>query len=180
MLLISHDRAFLNVLVDRVVEVDAGCLAEYPGNYDDYLRRKSPPSAPQEPEQATVSAAQQATVSAAKQATLPAAPPATAGNVAAPLSKRERIAARELAKENSRRHQRNLKLLTKIEDEIREQEERLEALGWQLGDPDLHRDADGVRRLEAERSELRSAVDALYQQWERLAAEVEAGEQVQG
>ena len=37
--LISHDRAFLNAIATRVVEVRGGELRDFPGNYDDYLRR---------------------------------------------------------------------------------------------------------------------------------------------
>jgi len=39
-LLISHDRAFMNRLVSRVVEVDAGQLISYPGSYDDYVEAR--------------------------------------------------------------------------------------------------------------------------------------------
>jgi len=40
LLIISHDRRFLNSLVSRVIELDRGILACYPGNYDDYERLK--------------------------------------------------------------------------------------------------------------------------------------------
>lgn len=40
-LLISHDRRFLNALVGRVVELDRGTLTSYTGNYDDYERQKA-------------------------------------------------------------------------------------------------------------------------------------------
>ena len=37
---ITHDRAFLQRLATRIVEIDRGKLVSWPGNYDDYLRRK--------------------------------------------------------------------------------------------------------------------------------------------
>jgi len=40
-LFISHDRAFLKRLATRIIELDRGALTSWPGNYDDYLRRKS-------------------------------------------------------------------------------------------------------------------------------------------
>ncbi|MBV8213497.1 MAG: ATP-binding cassette domain-containing protein [Verrucomicrobia bacterium] len=40
LLLISHDRAFLNDLVTRIVELDRQRLFHYPGNYDDFLIQK--------------------------------------------------------------------------------------------------------------------------------------------
>ncbi len=39
-LLISHDRRFLNSLVKRTIELDRGLLSVYSGNYDDYEKQK--------------------------------------------------------------------------------------------------------------------------------------------
>jgi ATP-binding cassette subfamily F protein 3 len=166
LLLISHDRAFLNALVDRVVEVDHGQLREYPGNYDDYLRKKTS-SAQTEPAAVKLEPPQTPTQQAAPQS-------------AAPLSKQDRIAARERERELTRRHKRATKRLAAVEEEIRESEGRLEQIAWRLGDPEVHRNPDAIREVEAERDEIRSRVDELYREWERLAAEVESGEQGMG
>ncbi|MBW1843534.1 MAG: ABC-F family ATP-binding cassette domain-containing protein [Deltaproteobacteria bacterium] len=171
LLLISHDRAFLNALVNRVVEVDHGQLREYPGNYDDYLRKKTS-SAPREPAAVKLEPPQTPT----QQATTQQAAPQSA----APLSKQERIAARERERELTRRHKRATKRLAAVEEEIRESEARLEEIAWRLGDPEVHRNPDAIREVEAERDEIRGRVDELYREWERLAAEVEAGEQGMG
>ncbi|MBW2085307.1 MAG: ABC-F family ATP-binding cassette domain-containing protein, partial [Deltaproteobacteria bacterium] len=40
LLLISHDRTFLNNLVHRIVEIDRAEVISYPGNYDQYLKEK--------------------------------------------------------------------------------------------------------------------------------------------
>ena len=40
-LLISHDRSFLNTLADRMVEIDQRKLISYRGNYDEYLTQKA-------------------------------------------------------------------------------------------------------------------------------------------
>ena len=37
---ITHDRAFLDAVATRIVELDRGLLRSYPGNYADYERRK--------------------------------------------------------------------------------------------------------------------------------------------
>ena len=39
-LFITHDRAFLQRLATRIVEIDRARLTSWPGNYDEYLRRK--------------------------------------------------------------------------------------------------------------------------------------------
>ncbi len=41
LLLISHDRWFLNRLVERIAELDRGVLTSYTGNYDTYEKEKS-------------------------------------------------------------------------------------------------------------------------------------------
>jgi ATP-binding cassette subfamily F protein uup len=41
LLFISHDRAFVRRLAMRIIELDRGQLTSWPGNYDDYLRRKA-------------------------------------------------------------------------------------------------------------------------------------------
>jgi ATP-binding cassette subfamily F protein 3 len=149
--------------VNRVVEVDRGQLREYPGNYDDYLRKKTT-SAQRGPAATKLEPPQ---VPAQREASQPVAP----------LSKRERIAARDRAREHTRRHKRATKRLATVEEEIRVREERLEEISWRLGDPDIHRNPDAIREVETERDEIKSRVDELYREWERLAAEVEAGEQ---
>ncbi len=39
-LFITHDRAFLQKLATRIVEIDRGTLTSWPGDYDNFLRRK--------------------------------------------------------------------------------------------------------------------------------------------
>ncbi|HLU08826.1 MAG TPA: ABC transporter ATP-binding protein, partial [Oceanobacillus sp.] len=39
-LVISHDRYFLDRVVDRIVELEDGTLNEYVGNYADYVEQK--------------------------------------------------------------------------------------------------------------------------------------------
>ena len=41
LLFVSHDRAFVNRLATRVVELDRGHLSSWPGNYDDFVARKT-------------------------------------------------------------------------------------------------------------------------------------------
>jgi ATP-binding cassette subfamily F protein 3 len=41
MIIISHDRVFLNRIVRRVLELEHGRFQEYTGNYDDYLEEKA-------------------------------------------------------------------------------------------------------------------------------------------
>ncbi|MHC1728317.1 MAG: ABC-F family ATP-binding cassette domain-containing protein [Syntrophobacteraceae bacterium] len=40
-IMVSHDRTFLNRIVQRIIEIDQGTLQEYAGNYDFYLEEKA-------------------------------------------------------------------------------------------------------------------------------------------
>ncbi|MGC4028970.1 MAG: ATP-binding cassette domain-containing protein [Steroidobacteraceae bacterium] len=41
LLFVSHDRAFVNRVATRIVDLDRGQLSSWPGNYDDYARKKA-------------------------------------------------------------------------------------------------------------------------------------------
>ncbi len=41
MLVISHDRYFLDRVVDRIVELEDGALTEYLGGYSDYQQARA-------------------------------------------------------------------------------------------------------------------------------------------
>jgi len=145
MLFISHDREFINALATRVVEVVDGRLTDYLGNYDDYRRRVDSAQSPG--------------------SSLPQAAPAAA------TAKHERVAARAQARDQTRRLERVRKRLSTLELEIAAMEEKLEQLGWRLGDPEVYRDGERVRALEAERDTLRGRIAAAYRDWEAAAAE---------
>ncbi len=164
---ISHDRAFLNAVATRVVEVRAGSLREFPGNYDDFLRESGASGSP--------------TRGAVSGHGVPHTPPGEAHPVAPDSSERAAPPAlpsparnRALERERRKAHERTSKKLAALEAEILAREGELEALGWRLADPDVYRDGERVRATEAERAATKTAIDGLYREWERLAAEIEA------
>jgi ATP-binding cassette subfamily F protein 3 len=148
LLFISHDRAFIDALATRVVDVRGGVLRSFPGNHADYergLQRGAP---------AQVEAA---------------------GSIAPPppAAKAERSAARERARADARRQRSASRRLAGVEAAILELEEELEALTHQLALPEVYRDGDLVRQVEGERAEVRTRIQALYAEWESAAEEVE-------
>ncbi len=148
LLLISHDRSFINALATRVVDVRGGTLRDYPGNYDAYLRKF--------------------------QAGDGTAEPAVASTVAA--SKQDRMAARERSKAGVRTQSKARKKLSKLEETIPRLEGELESATHRLGDPEVYRDGEAVRQIETDRTRLRAEIDAAYREWEVLAAELESND----
>ena len=144
LVVISHDRDFLNAVATRVIEVRGGALRDFPGNYDDYLARSAGRPAPA------------------------AGTPAAAG-----AARDEARAERERARQAQREGERVRRRFAALEAEIAERESALEALHFRLSDPELWRDAEQARRLSADRDALRAALDDLYPEWERLAGLLE-------
>jgi ATP-binding cassette subfamily F protein 3 len=182
LLFISHDRAFIEALATRVVEVRAGRLRTFLGGYEAYLRASA--EAGSAPSDGAVAghgrrAALAARASAERDgradasaagAAGSAAPPAESPPAPPPSAKQTRAGERERRKEEARLRRK----LEAQEARILEREGALEALAWRLGDPAVHRDGERVRALEAERAALREEIAGLYREWEKLAGELEA------
>jgi ATP-binding cassette subfamily F protein 3 len=148
LLFISHDRAFIDALATRVVDVRDGTLRSFPGDYGDYER----------------GLAKGADVASGAEGAGPAE--------AAKSEKQQRIEARERARAEARRLASATRRLAALEEEILELEERLEELTARLAEPEIYRDPDRLRAVEADRSEVRARIAGLYERWESAAGEV--------
>jgi ATP-binding cassette subfamily F protein 3 len=146
LLFVTHDRTLVNAVADRVVEVRAGRLRDFHGNYDDYLRRLE-----------------------AEHSSETRALKGDAG--AAPALPRE---SRQDSRERRRAAERAAKQLARIEAEITEREQAIEALRWRVADPAVYRDGEQMRALESERVAQQAALDALYRDWTAQAEHAEA------
>ena len=146
LLFISHDRRFIDALATRVIEVTAGRLREFLGNYDDYRARLAL--------EASRGAAAAGTPAEAGRATASGPAPAAA----APRESRER------QREDRRARERLARKLAGLEGEILEREKAVEALAWRLGDPELWRDPEQTRALEADRARLQGEIAAAYEE----------------
>ena len=147
---VSHDRSFINALATRIVEVKAGVLRSFPGNYDDYLRKTQALEAKPTPEAA------------------PAAPePVRPGKQERHRDRGRRKARDKLARQVSR-----------LEQEIQSAETELESIGWKLGDPELYKDVDRRRALAEAKDALEATLAERYTEWERLSDEMAALEDI--
>jgi ATP-binding cassette subfamily F protein 3 len=84
---VSHDRYFLDKLATRVVEVENGIVNVYPGNYEDYVWRKSGGGSQATPQVANNSAATPA--ASRSSAPPPSAPKAAATGRLNPIKLRQ-------------------------------------------------------------------------------------------
>jgi len=150
-LVVSHDRYFINEVASRIWEIDNQQVNDYKGNYSFYVEEK------------------------AKRAALAA----VAENEAKSENKvveQESKPVKAKLEEKQRRYseQEREKLLAKVELSIREQEAMLKVLEKQLADPANHEDVENSARLAEEYEKMKSEIDNLMLKWEELMA---AGEE---
>jgi len=143
---VSHDRYFIDHLATKIFEVGGGGVRVYPGNYEDYIWRKSaeqPP--PQETPQIEINAQQ---------------------------APQRRPAARP-RRLNPIRLQQMKELCRQVEDEISKLESEIASLESELAN---FSSAEQTIRLKRVLEERRNELGRLLGEWESLSLEIEAAE----
>ena len=162
-LVVSHDRYFVNEVADRIWEIEDLEVKDYKGNYDFYLEEKQKKAqALAEAQAEAEKAAAYAEVQAKKQAQQSAASAPAADKKQA--DKKKRYSPEEAAK-----------LLPKVELSIREQEAMMGVLEKQMADPANHVDPEHSAAMAAEHDAYEAKIAELMEKWEALmeAAEEE-------
>jgi len=152
---ISHDRYFLDGIIDRVWEVENQSIKEYIGNYSDYEYYKA-----REAEQA------EAQTSGAEL------------KAAHSVSQQGRERKRREAEERNQRHRQIKPLQTKLEQVEKRLEQVMEEKGraeLQLADPEIYQESrkDGLLKTLKLQKELAREEDALLKEWDDLTAAME-------
>lgn len=149
-LVVSHDRYFINEIVGRIWEIEDGQIIDYKGDYSFYMEEK------------------------AKRLAL-----ASAEESAAPKEKtkqtesKKTISAKAESKERRYSAQDRERLLAKVELNIREQEALLGLLEKQMADPANHADPLNSAKLADEYEKMKSDIDSLMKKWEELMLDTE-------
>lgn len=149
-LIVSHDRAFLDDLVERVIEIRDGRMYDYKGNYSWFIEKR---------EQQTASAAAQNTPG--KQT---AAPERGKEDKRAAAAERNRLYREKKSIEDE---------LSPIETAIERDEARKEEISGLLCDPQVLADSERVQALMIELKNVEAGLSGLYPKWEELAAKIE-------
>jgi ATP-binding cassette subfamily F protein 3 len=176
LLFISHDRTFINALSNRVLEVtrsgSASQVRSFPGNYDDYLRRLDADARPRSSSESSDARARLQPADAAPKPGARSEPagPSAGGPAAAPRRRSRRTYTLRRLQERCEQ----------VETSIAEAESQIERLDWLSADPAIARDGERMRELAAERAALEERREALYREWEDVAAEIEAVEDGEG
>ncbi|MCX5859765.1 MAG: ABC-F family ATP-binding cassette domain-containing protein [Proteobacteria bacterium] len=154
LLVISHDRYFLDKLVHRVVELRAGKLFEYTGNYSDYLAKKPAVSEPAEPGTA---------IPAPEKSSIPGG---------RKTRDRKRLEA-EARQAGSRRRNKLKEEIETLEQEIAGLERRKQEIEGLLALPDTYKDSELVISLKGEYVRVKEELPDRYWRWEKAHQEFE-------
>lgn len=146
-LVVSHDRYFINEVADRIWEIEDGQLKDYKGNYDFYLAEK---------QKAAAAVAEAMAASVQENVKQKADNKAQLQPVKA-ADKKQRYSPEEAAR-----------LLPKVELSIREQEAMMKLLEVQMADPANHEDPAHSAAMAAEHDAYEQKIAELMEKWELL------------
>lgn len=159
-LVVSHDRYFVNEVATRIWEIEDQKVKDYKGNYDFYLEEKqklAEAEAQAAAEQAQYYAEQQAKKDAQK-----AAAEVQSNKQSKKDNKQKRYSPDEAEK-----------LLPKVELQIREQEAMMKLLEQQMADPANHEDPSHSAAMAAEHDAYEEKIAQLMEKWELLMEALE-------
>ena len=143
LLIVSHDRHFLDALAERVLEIRDGILYDYPGNYSWFLEKR------------------EETINLSVNASPSSASPAKGKRVI--YGEGVRLSEIKSTK----------KLISQLENKISDSESKLNDIDKSLCDPEVLKDSQKIKNLVNERKNLELEIQNLYSQWEELNLKLE-------
>ncbi len=148
LVIVSHDRYFLDNLVTRVVEIASGKLLDYRGNYSYFIEKRKALFSETEEKRAEQKETED------------------------PAKDRKRLEA-ERRNLLYRKKRKVLEKLEPIEERISLLEKQQSERDGLLSDPVFLADSEKVQNLLIMRNDAAKELDSLYGQWESLMAEIE-------
>jgi len=146
LMLVSHDRYFLDGIVNRVVEIRNGRMLDYRGNYSEYLEKREEPAAEETHSPARESA-----------------------NGRREQRQRQALARQAVSKERNRITAK----ISKLEDRIEALETRQSGLEEQLAAPDTYDQGEKVVSLQKEYARVRLELETAVSDWEASHQELD-------
>ena len=156
---VSHDRAFIEQLATRVLELKPGLFKNYPGNYEFYMEQlaKNAEGTVVEPVE-TTAAGSKTSSSAVVSTSSTTVSTAAAGQLSWEEQKRLDAERRKAEKEVSR-----------LEEKITELEEKKSELENKLADPAVYSNGEKAKAVQREIEELAAQIEETTSAWEAAA-----------
>ena len=150
LLLISHDRYFLDKLVHRVFEIKDHRIREYEGNYSDYLSKRE-----------------------AELASLPEKVMTTRVDSKSRKTKEQKRLEAEARQSVSKERSRLKKEIQTLEQEIEEMEVKKEEFEARMADPGTYKNGELAASLQKEYTAVKENLNKKYSRWENAQIELE-------
>jgi ATP-binding cassette subfamily F protein 3 len=161
---VSHDRDFLNGIIGKCIEFREGHIKEYLGGIEDYLRRHQ-----------TVSIND----AFVKKKPAAAAPSGAQGRETAGEAISDKERKRIEAEQRNKRYAATKefkKKLAKVEAEIAKLEAEKSVLDEAMANPGTYNDAEKMRAAQKRHGEVVRLLAVQYEQWGKIAADIEKAE----
>ena len=149
--IVSHDRYFLDHLVNKVFELKDGAIADYPGNYSYFIEKRAQMTAAVAKKDSQGGSAAEKTPTAKDKKRLEA-------------EERNRLAKIKSALKKD---------LTRVEEKIAVLEAQKTANEKSLCDPETHRDSVKIKELQIEFRRIENELAETYTLWTDLSCKLE-------
>jgi ATP-binding cassette subfamily F protein 3 len=163
LLLISHDRYFLDKIVNRTIEIRSGSILEYDGNYSYYLQKRGSVRVLQ-----PAAAVEAASPPAAGEESVKTSP-APGGKKTKEQKKLEAEARQAVSKERNRLQRE----AAALEEQIDQLEKRKQELETQMALPDTYNDSELAVRLQKEYAAVNKELNRCNLRWEQASNQLE-------
>jgi ATP-binding cassette subfamily F protein 3 len=171
-ILVSHDRTFLDAVATRIVEIKDGRVRSFPGNYSDYCAALK--SMGETSPLIGASYGGSNGRSAAPTSERSSDGDSSAGAKAERKEEKRKGGKPDPSKDASREQQRVKKLVAQIEKEIEGIEVKLADLEKELAKPEVYRDFTRCNPILKEKAKLQELHASFLAQWEQYAAAAES------
>jgi ATP-binding cassette, subfamily F, member 3 len=187
-LIVSHDRYFLDCMVDRVFELRDGVCHEYRGNYSYFIEKRREEQAPATPPpSAAALSADRSPAVAQAGAGSPTLPGALEGNPR-PEGNRKAEERSRKTKEERRQEADERNRISRATSSLRQKltatEERISALEAKqteneliLCGPEIYKEPERIRQIDQELKAIAAELEDLYYTWNDLTLKMEALEE---
>jgi ATP-binding cassette subfamily F protein 3 len=176
-LIVSHDRAFLDPIVNKVLEFSQGGLRTFLGNVSEYLRKKKEEAGKKNTEnriQNAESKQKQREENRAK-----SEGPRAKGqekNVVHHSEKEKKRIEAERRQEHSKKVQPLKKKLGSVEKEIEQLEHRKSEIEALMGQAEFYKMAEEAKKISAEYKTVQATLNDKYYDWDKITKEIAATE----
>jgi len=160
---VSHDRVFMDRVTDRIIELDAGAARTYPGTYSDYLAWK----------ERLIAEQSGGTEGPSQEPVARTRPTQQSAPASSPTGKEERVRQRREHKAAARKRRALERRIESLESEIAQHEARLDELQHQMADPALATDHKRLVELAAEHKKMSETHSQLLKEWEDASRDLD-------